>query len=156
MHDYEKIVSGKLLTLQNEGYTHNIFGNIFPEDLRQYREKLTSTFGIDGVFAFWKINIRILLQSNFDLGFKAVIVCVHVSKLDKSFAGRMIDKNFMNDLPKGTDPCGANGEFHMFLIDGPIFKSPVQYSAGAYYYKELKDPSGQLGPAAHLQTNMGF
>ena len=85
-----------------------------------------------------------------------MIVWVHVSKLDKSFAGRMIDKNFMNDLPKGTDPCGANGEFHMFLIDGPIFKSPVQYFAGAYYYKELKDPSGQLGPAAHPQTNMGF
>ena len=96
-----------------------------------------------------KKNTRILLQSFLDLGFKAVVACVHVSKLDKSFAGRMIDKIFMNDLPKGIDQCIANGEFHTFLIDGPIFKSPFQYFAGAYYYNELKDPSGQLGPAAH-------
>ena len=92
MHDYEKIVSGKLLTLQNEGYTHNIFGNIFLEDLKQYREKLTRTFGVHGVFAFCKIDIHIMLQSFLDLGLKAVVLYVQVSKLDKSFAGRILIK----------------------------------------------------------------
>ncbi len=156
MHDYEKIVSCSLRTLQNEGYTHNIFGDIFLGDLKQYREKLISTFGMQGVFPLWKKNTRILLQTFLDLGFKAVVVCVQASKLDKSFAGRIIDKSFMNDLPKGIDPCGENGEFHTFVFDGPIFKSPVPYSADAYYYKELKAPSSQPGKAGSNQINMGF
>ena len=156
MHDYETIVTGSLQSLKNEAYTHNIFGDIFLEDLKRYRETSLKTYGIKAVFPLWKKDTRILLQSFLDLGFKTVVVCLDASKLDKSFAGRIIDNNFIKDLPAGVDPCGENGEFHTFVFDGPIFKSPVSYSLGAQYFKELKAPANLSKESTSSNEKMGF
>jgi uncharacterized protein (TIGR00290 family) len=136
--DYEKIVSQKVKQLKAEKYSHAAFGDIFLEDLRSYREKQLQPLDIQTVFPLWKRSTEELLTEFIDLGFKSIVVCVNASQLDKSFAGRIIDKDFIRDLPKDVDPCGENGEFHTFCFDGPIFKNPVQFSIGETVYREYE------------------
>ena len=77
-----------------------------------------------------------MLSEFIDLGFKTIITCVNEKYLDKSFAGRIIDHNFLNDLPDNVDPCGENGEFHTFVFDGPIFKEPITFTKGEVVYRK--------------------
>jgi diphthamide synthase (EF-2-diphthine--ammonia ligase) len=77
-----------------------------------------------------------------DLGFKTMLVCVDSSLLDQSFAGRIIDSDFLNDLPENVDPCGENGEFHTFVFDGPIFQSPIPVAKREVVYREYPAPQG--------------
>lgn len=77
--------------------------------------------GFEGVFPIWKIPTQNLIQEFISLGFKTIVVCVNERYLDKSFVGRIIDQDFINDLPEDVDVCGENGEFHTFTFDGPIF-----------------------------------
>jgi diphthamide synthase (EF-2-diphthine--ammonia ligase) len=77
-----------------------------------------------------------LVQEFIDKGFKAVLVCVNEKYLDKSFAGRLIDESFLKDLPPNVDPCGENGEYHSFVFDGPIFKTPVAFEKGEVVYRK--------------------
>ncbi|HWF12711.1 MAG TPA: diphthine--ammonia ligase [Candidatus Acidoferrales bacterium] len=106
------------------------FGDIFLEDLRAYREKNLSQMGMRGVFPLWKRDTRDLAREFVRLGFRAIAVCVDSRVLDSSFAGRELDAFFFADLPPHVDPCGENGEFHTFVFDGPIFKSPIAIRTG--------------------------
>ena len=82
------------------------------------------------MYPLWKQDTRVLMQEFLDLGFKAITVCVNAKLLDKSFVGRVINQQFLEDLPEGVDVCGENGEFHTFVFDGPIFKKPVRFEIG--------------------------
>jgi len=130
MELYNETIGDVVLGLKNEGYTHCIFGDIFLEDLRQYREDQLNKVGIKGVFPLWKRDTKALFLEFLQLGFKAITVCVNAKYLDQSFCGRVLDEDFLKDLPPGVDPCGENGEFHTFVYDGPIFKKPINFSVG--------------------------
>jgi uncharacterized protein (TIGR00290 family) len=106
------------------------FGDIFLEDLRQYREKNLGQLGMKGVFPIWKRNSAELARSFIELGFKAVVVCVDTRHLDESFAGKVVDPEFLRRLPAGVDPCGENGEFHSFAFAGPIFSKAITFRQG--------------------------
>jgi uncharacterized protein (TIGR00290 family) len=106
------------------------FGDIFLEDLRVYREKNLAQIGMEGLFPIWKRDTRELARDFLRLRFQAIAVCVDPRVLDSSFAGRVLDESFFADLPPGVDPCGENGEFHTFVFDGPIFRTPVRFVAG--------------------------
>lgn len=140
MLEYEQCVKEKLVHLKSDGFTKAIFGDIFLEDLKAYREKKLKELNIDCVFPLWKIDTRELMQEFIASGFKAIIVCVNEMYLDKSFCGRLIDDSFVNDLPKNVDVCGENGEFHSFVFDGPIFKQPIDFIKGEIVYKMYKAP----------------
>jgi diphthamide synthase (EF-2-diphthine--ammonia ligase) len=84
--------------------------------------------GLEGVFHF--VPTYDLIQEFIALGFKTIVVCVNERYLDKSFIGRVIDQNFINDLPENVDVCGENGEFHTFTFDGPIFSKPIDFEIG--------------------------
>jgi uncharacterized protein (TIGR00290 family) len=128
------------MALVNEKFHHTIFGDIFLEDLRTYREEQLSPLGLNIHFPLWKRDTKELLTEFLDLGFKTIIVCVKASLLDKEFAGKIIDKDFVKELPIAVDACGENGEFHTFVFDGPIFKSPVKFSIGEKVYREYASP----------------
>jgi len=83
-----------------------------------------------------------LVNEFIDSGFKAVIVSANARLLDKSFCGRIIDHDFINDLPKGVDPCGENGEFHSFVFDGPIFSKPISIEIGETIKKKYNVSEG--------------
>lgn len=140
MAEYEDQMMQTMKQLQEEKFTHSVFGDIFLEDLKAYREAQLAKVQMTAVFPLWKRDTKKLINEFIDLGFKTVVVCVKAELLDKSFAGRIIDKEFLKDLPGNVDPCGENGEFHTFVFDGPIFKKPVLYKPGEKVFREYKAP----------------
>jgi uncharacterized protein (TIGR00290 family) len=136
--EYEEKIGEKVTQLKAEGFEYSAFGDIFLEDLKQYREQQLAAFGIELLFPIWKKDTRSLIEEFIDLGFKAVVVCLNSKVLDKSFAGRVIDRQFIRDLPKGVDPCGENGEFHTFCYDAPYFNNPIPFSIGETILKEYQ------------------
>jgi uncharacterized protein (TIGR00290 family) len=113
-----------------EGITHIIFGDLFLEDIRKYRESRFAKTNIMPLFPLWGINTLCLAKEMINAGIKAVITCVDPKKLDSSFAGRQFNEELIGDLPKGIDPCGENGEFHTFVYDGPMFSKSLPISIG--------------------------
>lgn len=136
MEMYEKVMTTTLAELKAKGATSSAFGDIFLEDLRKYRETKLSEINLKGVFPLWKIPTDKLIHEFIDLGFKTIITCVNEKYLDKSFVGRIIDNDFLKDLPQDVDPCGENGEFHTFVFDGPIFKNPISFVKGEIVYRK--------------------
>jgi uncharacterized protein (TIGR00290 family) len=106
------------------------FGDIFLEDLRAYRERNLAQLGMEALFPIWKRDTRELARDFLRLGFRAITVCVDPRVLGPLFAGRVLDESFFADLPPGVDPCGENGEFHTFVFDGPVFRTPIRFVVG--------------------------
>lgn len=140
MQAYDSAMSRQLKAFAGEGITHAAIGDIFLEDLKQYRERQLLDHGIKGVFPLWGKDSDRIVTDFLDAGFKAVVSCAGARWLDRSFAGRTLDEAFIRDLPAGVDPCGENGEYHSFVFDGPLFSRPVSYSLGKIVEKEY--PSG--------------
>ena len=136
MEIYESVMEKTLLDLKAKGSTVSVYGDIFLEDLRKYREEQLAKLNLKAVFPLWKIPTDKLIREFIDLGFKTIVTCVNEKFLDKSFAGRIIDHQFINDLPANVDPCGENGEFHTFVFDGPLFKEPISIETGEIVYRK--------------------
>jgi len=137
---YEQKMTAAVTELQTEGFTHCAFGDIFLEDLKEYREKQLNTFNITALFPLWKRDTKVLLNEFLDLGFKTIIVCANAAYFGADFVGKIIDKDFIDALPENVDPCGENGEFHTFCYDGPIFKNPIPFNIGEKVYREYDAP----------------
>lgn len=140
MEEYREIMNKTMAEIQAMGITQSIFGDIFLEDLRKYREDQLKAIGMKAVFPLWKKNTTDLIHEFLDLGFKTIVTCVNETYLDKSFAGRIIDKDFIRELPKNVDPCGENGEFHTFTFYGPVFKESVKFEIGETVKKTYPKP----------------
>jgi uncharacterized protein (TIGR00290 family) len=123
--EYEKNMEKALLEYRDKGVECVIFGDIFLEDLRQYRENNLAKLGMKAVFPLWKKDTAKLAESFIYEGFKAVLACVDGKILDKSFAGREYDRSLLKDLHPTIDPCGENGEFHSFVYAGPVFDREI-------------------------------
>ena len=140
MDEYNSIMEEKVNSLALLGFTYTAFGDIFLEDLRNYREEKLSQYNIKALFPLWKKDTKELISNFLKLGFKTIVVCVNGNLLDKSFVGRVIDEQFLKDLPENVDPCGENGEFHTFCFDGPIFSTPVEFEIGEIVSKSYTSP----------------
>src|SRR5687768_6342677 len=143
MQEYEKRMKETVEGLQREKFTHAFFGDIFLEDLKKYREEQLSKLNISCIFPLWKRDTVELMHEFIDLGFKTILVCTKAELLPQEFAGRIIDKDFLKDLPKNVDACGENGEFHTFVFDGPIFKNAVGIKTGEKVFREYKAPKDE-------------
>lgn len=135
--EYERQMEAALLKAKAEGITHVIFGDIFLEDLREYREQQLARVGMKAVFPLWKRNTEELVRSFIDKGFRTVICCVNDGWLGVEFAGREIDEKFLAGLPEGVDACGENGEYHTFCYAGPIYRQPIGIALGDRKYVAL-------------------
>jgi uncharacterized protein (TIGR00290 family) len=142
--EYEARISEKLMYYHNQGIDSVIYGDIFLEDVRKYRESNLEKIGMKGIFPLWRRDTAELAHTFIELGFKAVITCIDSDVLDKRFAGRVFDEQFLSELPDNVDPCGENGEFHSFVYDGPVFRERIPYRKGRivlrdkrFYYCDL-------------------
>lgn len=142
--EYEAKLKDKLLQYKSQGVSSAVFGDIFLEDLRKYRENNLAQIGMKGIFPIWKRNTTELAHTFIDLDFKAVITCVDSNVLEGKFVGRYFDKEFLSELPPQVDPCGENGEFHSFVYDGPIFRERIRFRRGKivlrdnrFYFRDL-------------------
>jgi uncharacterized protein (TIGR00290 family) len=141
MESYEKSMREVLSVLKADGAEASVFGDIFLEDLRAYREKKLAEVGLRGVFPLWKQDSKELIKDFLRLGFKTIVTCVSEQYLGKEFVGRVIDEDFLNDLPKEVDPCGENGEFHTFTFDGPLFTKPIEFEIREIVYRKYESKS---------------
>jgi len=113
-----------------------IFGDLFLQDVRQYRERNLSKVGMEAVFPLWGQDTRAMADRFLHAGFQAIITCVDLQTLTRGFVGRRYDPAFLADLPPEADPCGERGEFHSFVYDGPLFHSPVPFQTGRTVVRE--------------------
>ncbi len=134
--EYGLKMEGILSKYSAAGASSIVFGDIFLEDVRGYREDNLSKVGMKGIFPNWKKDTRMLAETFIDLGFKAIITCVDSKALEEKFVGRVFDEQFLSDLPSSVDPCGENGEFHSFAYDGPIFQRRIRFETGEIVFRE--------------------
>jgi len=134
--EYEANMERVLTKYKKAGTSSVVFGDIFLEDLRKYREDKLASLGMQGIFPLWKRDTHELARSLNVLGFKAITTCVDSQALGKQFVGRQIDAQFLAELPAAVDPCGENGEYHSFVYAGPIFKQSVAYTPGEIVLRE--------------------
>ena len=150
MDEYNSKMKSMLKKYASQRIEYSIFGDIFLEDLKSYRDQKLAEVGMKGVYPLWKMKTMDLMKQFIEQGFRSVIICTDAKYLDESFLGREIDREFINDLPYDIDPCGENGEYHSFVYDGPFFKYPIEFVKGEKVFKEYKKGSDS---SAH---NSGF
>jgi uncharacterized protein (TIGR00290 family) len=127
---YEARMEEAFARLKAEGVRHLVYGDLFLEDIRAYRLKQMQAAGMEAIFPLWGRDTGKLAKAMITSGLKARIACVDTRRLDRSFAGRDFDADFLRSLPAGVDPCGENGEFHTVVTAGPIFAAPIVTSVG--------------------------
>jgi uncharacterized protein (TIGR00290 family) len=134
--EYEAKIGAALAHFQGQGVNAVAHGDLFLEDIRQYRENNLARVGMKGIYPVWGQNTSELARRFLADGFKAIVICVDTEQLHASFAGRIIDDNFLRDLPPNVDPCGENGEFHTFVYDAPFFTAPIPFTIGEKYLRD--------------------
>ena len=127
---YERAMGEAIARARAEGVSHIVFGDLFLQDVRAYREKSLAACGITPVFPLWGLDTRELAAEMLADGLSAYLTCVDPRKLDRNFAGRRFDARLLAALPPGIDPCGENGEFHTFTCAGPMFSAEIPVAGG--------------------------
>lgn len=128
--DYEKIMGDFIKSVIERGITHIAFGDLFLEDIRQYRiDKLEGT-GITPIFPIWGIPTNELSRTMIASGLRSQVTCIDPKQIPEEFAGQEYNSDFIESLPDSVDPCGENGEFHSFAFAGPMFKNHIPITVG--------------------------
>lgn len=142
--DYESRMAEMLAGYKKRGIERVAFGDLYLEDIREYREHLNASVGMGSLFPLWGIPVRELAKRFIDDGFRAVVVCVDTEQLDRSFCGREYDASLLKELPASMDWCAEKGEFHTFCYDGPVFREAIPFVKGdkvlrdeRFYYLDL-------------------
>ncbi|UCE99306.1 MAG: diphthine--ammonia ligase [Planctomycetota bacterium] len=136
--EYESRMREVLEKYQRVGVSSVVFGDIFLEDVRKYREENLSKIDMKGVFPIWGTDTSEAVDKFIELGYRAVVTSVDCNVLDRKFAGRSFDERFLSELPAGVDRCGENGEFHSFVYDGPMFDKRVLHKKGEIVFREKR------------------
>ncbi|MDA0368464.1 MAG: adenine nucleotide alpha hydrolase [Proteobacteria bacterium] len=133
---YEERMAAAMAGARDDTIGTVAFGDLFLEDIREYRESKLATVGMRAVFPLWLEPTEGLAREMVAGGLRAMVVCVDPRQLDASFAGRNYDEAFLRDLPPGVDPCGENGEFHTLVVGGPIFDGDLNVTIGETVERE--------------------
>jgi uncharacterized protein (TIGR00290 family) len=127
---YEAAVSPVVEEAVRDGVAAMAFGDLFLEDVREYRERLLDGTGIRPAFPLWGSDTARLARDMIDGGLEACVTCLDPERLPRELAGARFDLSFLDALPDAVDPCGENGEFHTCVSAGPMFEGPIGVSAG--------------------------
>jgi len=128
---YEERMARACEQLRAQGVAHVVFGDLFLEDVRAYRERQLAAAGFSGIFPLWQRDTHALAREMIASGLTAHLVCIDPRRLGREFAGRRFDARLLDELPAGVDPCGENGEFHTVVSAGPMFSAPIGVRVGA-------------------------
>ena len=128
--EYEDLMRTACQRATAEGITAVAFGDLFLQDVRDYRIRQLQGSGLEPLFPLWQIPTPQLSREMIAAGVKAKITCVDPSKLEKSFAGQDYDLRLLQALPPQIDPCGENGEFHTAVTAGPMFARDIAVRIG--------------------------
>lgn len=149
--EYRRLMRAAMEEAASQGVGQVIFGDLYLEPLRAYRERQLARANMRALFPLWGRDTAELAGEMVDGGLRAILTCVDPRVAPRELAGRQFDKNFLAELPAGVDPCGENGEFHTFVWDGPGFTQPLSVAVGETVEREgfvfadvtgLEDPCG--------------
>jgi len=130
---YEEVMAAMCRRAVDAGLDSVVFGDLFLEDVRAYRERMLAGTGLEPLFPLWQAPTAALAREMLARGLRARIACIDRRVLDRSFAGREYDASLLADLPPAADPCGENGEFHSFVYDGPMFHDAIAVERGEFH-----------------------
>src|SRR5262249_28791859 len=133
---YTRAMLQALRLLKDTGIDVIVFGDIFLEDLRAFRDRLLAEVGLAGCYPLWGRDSAELFREFIGLGFMAVTVCVDTIRFSVAHCGQPLTPAFADSLPGGVDPCGERGEYHSFAFDGPLFRRPVLFRTGDIHRQE--------------------
>jgi len=133
---YEAAMTKEVAAAKDRGVTHIIFGDLFLQDIRDYREAKLAGTGVTPLFPVWLLPTDKLAQDMIDSRVEAYLTTCDLKKMPASFAGRRFDRDLLRDLPVGVDPCGENGEFHSFVADGPMLSKRIPVRVGEMVERE--------------------
>jgi len=129
--EMEARLAEELAMLRAEGFGGVVLGDIHLADVRAWYEERVTAAGLEHVEPIWQVPSSDLLAEFVGTGGRAVVTCVDLARLDRSWLGRVIDETFVERVAStGIDPCGENGEYHSFAFAGPVFRTPVRWQAG--------------------------
>ncbi len=131
------------------GATHLAFGDLFLEDIRQYREDKLRETGFTPIFPVWGRDTTALAHEMIDSGVRAIITALNPTKVPEEFAGRWFDSDLLAELPEGVDPLGENGEFHTCVVDGPMFSAPINAKPGRIVKRDIVSASNDRDDKIH-------
>jgi uncharacterized protein (TIGR00290 family) len=151
MAEYDAVMREHMQKFSAEGITHAIFGDIFLQDLRDYRDARLVEANMKGIYPLWKRDTHELINEFLSLNFGTVIACTQ-QRLEP-FVGKEISQELITALPHDVDVCGENGEFHTFVFKGPIFKNEIKYQIGEKVFKEYKAPKSDDDVCGSANTN---
>jgi uncharacterized protein (TIGR00290 family) len=127
---YEARMAAACARMQEQGVRHVVFGDLFLEDIRAYRERQLAPLGMEGIFPLWKRDTPALARQMIACGLEAHLVCIDPRHVPRELAGRRFDLRLLEELPDEVDPCGENGEFHTVVSAGPMFAAPIPVRVG--------------------------
>ena len=133
---YERAMGQTLARLRAEGIEVVVFGDLFLEEIRRYRESRMRDTGLRAEFPLWGRPTAELARTMIASGLEATVVCLDPRKLPARFAGRRFDASFLEELPATVDPCGERGEFHTFVTAGPMLSRAVRVAPGPVVERE--------------------
>jgi uncharacterized protein (TIGR00290 family) len=146
---YSRTILAALDKLKQEGIEVVVFGDIYLEDLRAYRDGLLAHAGLEGAYPLWGRDPAALYDEMCRLGYQAVTVCVDGERLSEAHCGQILTQEFRDSLPVGVDVCGERGEYHSFVFDGPSFRQAVPWKPGEvhqhapFFFQELYPGDGE-------------
>lgn len=155
MEDYSQAMNNAVTHFKQTGVTHFIFGDIFLHDIRKYREEHLNPLGITVIEPLWNKSTYQIMDEFLATGLRSVIVTT-MEELGERYIGKLIDRDFVNSLPYGSDPNGENGEYHSLCFDGPIFKYAIPFELGEPQQKnfDLKSDNGKTKTYFYWSTDI--
>ena len=151
--EYEAAMIATLEQIKGRGISTIAFGDLFLEDIKSYRDKLVSRVGMTPIYPIWGFDTTQLACDFVNRGFRAMTCCVDTQQLPAEFCGRIIDHEFLGQLPETVDPCGENGEFHSFVFDSPGMSFPIEIETaeihrdGQFIFQEIMLAADKALPA---------
>ena len=134
--EYENIMGKFIEKAKDNTIEYFAFGDLFLEDIRNYREQKLASSGIKPIFPIWGLTTDALAKEMINNGLKTIITCIDPKQIPQEFIGEEFNEKFLGSLPESVDPCGENGEFHSFVYDGPMFRNPIHVSVGDIIHRD--------------------
>lgn len=153
--EYEKMIRVFCMGQREKGVEVFGYGDIFLQDLKEYREKQLETVGLKAVFPLWKIPTKDIVEEFLSVGFNTILCCLNAEMLSKAILGKPFG-SVKEEINKLVDPCGENGEFHTFVYEGPIFKAPIRFSLGRQLLKTYDLKKEEDGKIVQLKHDYWF
>lgn len=113
---------------KKQGVTHFVFGDIFLEDIKAYRESKLHPYGIEVVEPLWGKTSEEVMEAFFASGIRSKIIVTQADKLDETYIGKNLSPELITTFSPEVDSCGENGEYHTFSYEGPLFKNDVAHT----------------------------